>query len=490
MSALKWILLVVLLVTSTAAARRVDEIPVQRVEERRCEFRSPVDAKTECGVLIVPADYANPAAGTMELPYIIFKSTSPTPKPDPIVLPVGGPGGEAIEFPRYTFVPGYYSFLEERDFILYDQRGVGKAVPSLDCPALLDSGYAILSQPRTPEEIAALETEALIHCRQQDLADVDLRLFTTSASAADLNALRVGLGYDEWNILGVSYGSKLALVSMRDFPEGIRSVILDSNVPMQSHLWRDLPFTRSRAFRLLFDTCTADTDCNAAYPNLESTFYTTIEQMNAHPVHLKGRDVYINGAIFADVVFALLYRASDIPDIPWMIQQAAEGNEEILGYAAEIYLDSGYGVSEGYYYAIQCDGDALFTPEEETLAMGDLLNPADRINFELTVQSVYDVCEVFSTGQMNPSDNEPITSNIPALVVSGQFDPITPPEWGRMVAEGLPNSFVYEFTGVGHGVVRSNTCAFQIAAAFLNDPTTTPEADCLNSLTPPEFTLP
>lgn len=495
MRVLKWILLLGLVVASVGWQQ--DEVILPRIEKTDCDFRSPVRAETDCGVLIVPADYDDLSAGTMRLPYIIFKSTSANPRPDPIVLPVGGPGGEAVEFPRFTFVPGYYPFLEERDFILYDQRGVGEAVPSLDCPDLLERGYRILSEPHTPEELAMLEADGLINCRENDLADIDLRLFTTSASAADLNALRVALGYDEWNILGVSYGSKLALVSMRDFPEGIRSVILDSNVPMQSHLWRDLPFTRSRAFRLLFDTCAADAECSAEYPDLETTFYTAVEQMNAEPVLVEGLnrgrssyDVYVNGGLFADTIFGMLYRASEIPEIPRMIAGIAQGDKGALALVAQIYLESPFGISEGYYYAIQCDGDALFTPEADALAGSDLLNPADQVNFEWSVRSVYAVCASFTTGNIDPADNLPISSDIPALVVSGQFDPITPPEWGRMIAEGLSNSFVYEFPGVGHGVVRSNDCARQVATNFLNNPTITPDSSCIDSLTPPKFVLP
>jgi pimeloyl-ACP methyl ester carboxylesterase len=97
------------------------------------------------------------------------------------------------------------------------------------------------------------------------------------------------------------------------------------------------------------------------------------------------------------------------------------------------------------------------------------------------------LCESWAAGQAGSEENEPVTSPLPTLVLSGQYDPVTPPAWGRLAAETLENSTFYEFPGVGHGVMRSDDCGLEIGLQFLDDPSVEPDASCIKALAGPEF---
>lgn len=460
------------------------------IEAYPCHFESHVATEVQCGVLTTPENYDEPDGKQVYLPYIIFKSTSPNPHPDPVVLLVGGPGGSGTAYPQYTFNPYYEQFLHERDFILYDQRGTGRASPLLDCPNLLSLGYRQLGNPMTEAERRASSVEALLTC-QRNLINRgnDLAQYNTRTSAADLEALRIGLGYEQWNLLGVSYGSKLALTAMRDYPQGIRSVILDSTVPLQSHLWYDIAMTQRRAFDLLFADCAADPTCNIAYPDLANRFYGLIDQLNAEPalVEMGGYTFYVNGDLVADGIFQNLYRVARIVELPRLITQMAEGDLTALRPMIENYLSGPIGISEGMYYAVQCQEEVFFTPLAETLAQAEQLPLALQASYQASVEDIYAVCEGLAIPQVDARENEAVSSDIPTLILSGEYDPITPPPNGLRVAATLPNSYVYELRGIGHGVVRSSACGLTIAMNFLENPAQTPAAGCLENLTAPDF---
>ena len=182
-----------------------------------CQFQIPQGQTAECGHLVVPEDRTNSDGPTITLPFAVFKSRSDNPAPDPIVYLAGGPGEKALESVPLIFDHFFTPFLADRDVIVFDQRGAGFSDPALDCPEYQKMALDTLDQDLSVEEEASLSTEAISDCHDRLLADgANLAAYTTAENAADLSDLRQVLGYEEWNLYGGSYGTKLdSLVKTR-----------------------------------------------------------------------------------------------------------------------------------------------------------------------------------------------------------------------------------------------------------------------------------
>jgi pimeloyl-ACP methyl ester carboxylesterase len=449
----------------------------------------------ECGYLTVPEDRSRPDGPTIRLHVAMFKSRSFSPKPDPVVYLAGGPGEKALASVPLAFNERFSPFLEHRDFIMFDQRGVGFSEPALDCQEYVDMVYDILDQDLDVAEEKTLTLQAMSACRDRLTSEgVDLAAYTSAESAADLDDLRSALGYDEWNLYGISYGTRLAMTAMRDFPEGIRSVILDSSYPLQIDLYESLPAGAARAFNALFSGCAADPKCDAAYPDLEATFFLVVEQLNESPVTLsvtnpltgKSYDVLVNGDSLIGFVFELLYSANTIPLLPELIYDVHDGDYDITALLLGASLADLEFSSKGMYFSVECGEEAHFSDQEEVSAASDAY---PQLRGVFSSDSVFEICGFWGARDADPIENELVNSHIPTLVLSGEYDPITPPAFGNLVAETLDNSFVFEFPGIGHGASVSSECALSIALMFLDDPESKPDASCITPMSGPAFVV-
>jgi pimeloyl-ACP methyl ester carboxylesterase len=387
-----------------------------------------------------------------------------------------------------------------RDLILLDQRGTGYSQPSLTCPEFTALKYRTLDQNLSDAAGTALELQAARQCRARLVKQhVDLSGYTTLADAADVQDLRRALGYAQVDLYGVSYGTRLALAIMRAFPVGIRSVVLDSVVPAQTDLFSSPPASLNRVLNVLFQGCSIAATCNAAYPHLATTFYTLVQRLNAHPLTQvvrvadtgKSYKVLVTGDMVVDITFNTFYQTQLIPALPQMIAEAARGNYTYLTRLAglvEFQFDT--GISQGMYYSVECGEDAPFTTARQVTAVVQQLPPALR-SFALS-SSLPDlqVCALWGVKKASPGQRAPVTSALPTLVLSGEYDPITPPSSGALAASTLSNSFAFSFPGTGHGVFLTNRCPYRITQDFLNDPTTRPVADCIASMAEPAFAVP
>ncbi|MCB9454508.1 MAG: alpha/beta fold hydrolase [Anaerolineaceae bacterium] len=492
---LMYLLLLFLVISLPVHAQ--DDTP--SFEPGRCPFILPTGLTIDCGTVRVPADHRNPDNGELvSLQVAIIHSRSENPQPDPVVLLVGGPGGSALEYPDNTFRPNYYAFLENRDFILFDQRGVGRSEPSLDCPNFLFALYEIAGEQRPVEDYKQAESQALLTCRRQLVENgANLDLYNTTNNAADLEAIRQALGYEQWNLFGVSYGSKLALTVMRDYPNGIRSVILDSAYPLQVNLYLDFASLLGNAYRQLFDTCVAQQGCQTVYPDLETAFYELVDQFNREPARTiipmqQGAEftVYITGDMLVEGLFNLMYRKEVLPNIPQIIHALLNRDAQALSLIAQDYLDRPLGLSEAFYYSVQCAEEMQSASLDEALATGATLPQSLAGTFNRFTEDIFTLCAEWGVQPAPDRENQAVVSNIPALVLAGEFDPITPPVWGQMVSDDLANSHLYVFPGLGHGAVRSDTCPLQIALSFLDDPTGEPDSSCIATMPPMTFVVP
>ncbi|MCB1040793.1 MAG: alpha/beta fold hydrolase, partial [Acidimicrobiales bacterium] len=260
--------------TTSAAATTTAPIdwPTPTLVEGDCPMPTDeVELEVTCGTVEVPEDRLDPDSRMITLAVARIHSSSATPKPDPVVQLEGGPGFASLED-----VTGYArsKVLEERDYILWDQRGTGFSDPNLDCTETNEAVWDIFATTDPPEEEAKVIEDSLRECRARVVAaGAELDGYDTTQNAADLADLRVALGVDEWNLRGISYGSALAIETVRSHPEGIRSVLLDSIVPPDSGfgaLGRGQ--SALRAYQALYDACADDADCTAKYGDLHALF--------------------------------------------------------------------------------------------------------------------------------------------------------------------------------------------------------------------------
>jgi pimeloyl-ACP methyl ester carboxylesterase len=465
-----------------------------RYETAPCEFPVPAGVSVECGWLSVPENRASPQNGReVRLHVAIFRSTRPNPPPDPIVYLEGGPGVDALERLPLVFDVWFRPFLANRDFILYDQRGTGYSTPSLACPELTKLSFDMLPMDIRADESSRLWKEAALKCHARLVAEgIDLKQYNTLTNAADLEDLRLALGYEQWNLLGSSYGTRLALTAMREYPQGIRSVVLDSTRPLQINE-SQTPADAERAFQTLFRGCAVDPTCDAAYPDLERVFYDLVEQLNTKPVTVPGIDpftgrtyeVLINGDTMISTLFQAMYSTEIIPLLPRAIYDAARKGEFDLWVRLIMnnVSQSDY-FSYGVMYSARCYDEILFETRED-LARADEAFPHQQDVFDMA--SFWDICDAWGVGSAPPVENQPVRSAIPALILAGAYDPATPPDDGRAAAATLQNGFFFEFPASGHGVVLDGGCPLSIAFAFLDHPQRKPDATCMAQLEGPAF---
>ena len=466
-------------------------------EEAACPFDIPpgqVEGQTvECGYLVVPEDRSVPEARTIRLAVAVFHPPGGPSKPDPIIYLSGGPGGSALELIYYSYLKFAPVLAEGRDLILFDQRGVGLSEPALDCPAVLTLSFDLLDheidgKKPTDEEAFELFLQAFESC-QQDLSQVaDLSAYHTAASAADVNDLRLALGYEGVNLWGGSYGTRLALEVMRDYPEGLRSVVLDSVYPPDVNLYLESPANLDRAMDALFESCAADEVCNAAYPNLRTVFFETVDRLNESPVSGeitdpfagKSYEALLDGDTLLALLFQLLYDTDALSLLPQMIYDASQGDFDLIHTIRGTLIGQAFASSRGMMFSVQCHEELVFGSRKEFEAISASY-PELAAVFEYSVVGglAFEVCTSWGAGRADDLENRPISSDVPTLVLAGEFDPITPPAWARRAAETLSKGYAFEYPGVGHGASLARTCPRSMMLAFLDDPTRKPDDTCM-----------
>lgn len=489
--------------TPTAASAQV-EIPVATptwtetlapayeplFEEADCAFEVPAGYRPICGYLTVPEDRSQPDGRTIRLHVAIFKSTASDPEPDPVFHLVGGPGGSLLDGVSLYLERGGAEILERRDYVLFNQRGTSYSGPDLFCLPYDQYLWEAYERDLSLEEYNAGAVDELAVCltewREQG---VNLAAYNSAENAADVNDLRLALGYDRVNLYGVSYGSRLALTVMRDYPHIVRSAIIDAVYPPQVNLLTEVGVNAHRALRVLFAACAEDSACSTRYGDIESKFYEVIDRLDASPVTIpiegpyRAYSVRLDGDLFIDAMFGSLYSVRSIVYIPLMIDTAYHERYTALSEAVGGALGS--PLSHGMHFSVLCREEVPFEaaagplPEESGIP--------DRLRTHFDNVFYPDVCVVWDISPAGAVENEPVVSDVPTLVLAGRFDPITPPRWAELAAQTLSRHCYYVFPNVGHGVMRTDLCARQIGLAFLDDPTREPDTSCMGSLESIEF---
>lgn len=465
-------------------------------EQAPCPFNRPGGFAIQCGYVTVP-ESRDPAladdTNTIRLSIAIFRSVSGQSEPDPVIYLDGGPGGHSlasVEYMASTFQP----FIQNRDVIFFDQRGVGFS-GGIDCPEYTNLSYDILDEDIPFDAVMQLSNETLLDCRDQTADGVNLAAYTTAENAADVRDLVLALGYERANLIGVSYGTRLALTVLRDHPDIVRSAVIDAVLPLQANPDSEFLPNTARAFRTLFEGCAQDHACNLQYPDLERVFYETVDRLNARPERITAydfytgtdRDVLMNGDTLIGSLFGLMYQTTEIANLPRYIYEARDGVYD--GFVDDLFFNVYQGdyFDEVLFTNVGCyeetPFDSLAAAERHRAGLPETL--ADLLLAQIA--GTFDLCAAWGSPPAPPVENEPVMSDIPTLVMAGEYDPITPPEWAQLAAETLTTSYYYEFPGVGHSALFSTVCAVDITAAFINNPDNEPNADCIANLPPPLF---
>lgn len=440
----------------------------------------------ECGYVIVPERHADPEGSTIRLPVAIRKATGPDAQPDPLFLAQGGPGGDA--FSVYALLAPTSPMAENRDIVVFNQRGTKYAEPDLSCVETQEILPQVLIA--TAEEGEVLYEEALAACRERLASEgIDLSAYNSLENAADVSAIAKALGYDAYNFYGVSYGTLLGLHLMRQNPEGLRSVILDSVVPTNLNFIPATPTSENRIYDEIFANCESDPVCREAYPDLEARYFALVEKLDAEPVTLTIKDpdtgerypALLDGRGLRGLMYQLFYVPRMAAVFPKIVADMEEGDFRYLEAMWPVFAfdDS---ISEGMYYSVVCAEDADFIPSEIPLAD---LRPQIGADVVDELQSYLDACAMWDVDRLPASVDEPVTSDIPTLLLSGRFDPITPPSFAQTAADSLPNDYNLVDPLASHGVAFLSPCVNGIVREFLDDPTTRPSAACLDQQAQP-----
>ncbi len=479
--------------TPTASATPTPEPQSEPLFElTACRFDVPPGYTPECGDLIVPEDWGQPDGRRVRMHVAIFRSWHPNPAPDPVIYLTGGGGVDTFDYLPW-FLPAFgNAILQNRDLIFFNQRGMHHNYPQLLCPGLPELLQRLAAPGPNGEYIDRQEREAqqaafFADCYADLVAQgINLEMYDSVTSASDANDLRIALGYDQVNYYGSSYGTLLGLLLMRDHPQGARSVVLDSVFPPEASYLNEYGLNAYDTFRQLFDGCAADPQCNEQHPDLEARLYQVVDHLNANPrttTWNEPPEVMYDGGAFIDVIYHYLYIGEPELAIE-AIEGASAGDFSIADDTAPSTMDlNSYYIQWGFYRNRDCREEAPFSSYEDYYALMEGLPPQIVEHYKPSL--VLGLCEGWEVEPAASIENEPVASDVPALVVSGELDPITPPRWAQGAAEHLSNSFFYVFPGFGHGVTRNSECALDIMLRFFDDPTKEPDASCIDRYTEP-----
>jgi pimeloyl-ACP methyl ester carboxylesterase len=440
-----------------------------------CPLRVPPGAEADCFRLRVPESRARPNGAKLSLAVVAFHSRAARPLPDPMPWLAGGPGGSAVVL---TMSPDLYRtdvapYLGRRDVIVLEQRGNRYTSPNLVCREGEGDRDCLL-------RLAA--------------AGRDLRAYTSAASADDIEDLRRALGIERWNVLGESYGTRVAQTLMRDHPGHLRSVVLDSVISIPDDSIAETSAEVARGFERLFAGCAADVRCHAAYPDLEATLRAAFERLERTPLRLAGRafgrsyDLRLDGARLLSWVNLGLYETAAIPLLPRAIDAAARGRLDPVWRALAENWEVAIPqlLARGLLDAVYCNEEVPFTDERRLEAV-DAANAG--VSWLFSGRSYLELCAELPPFRPDPIESRPVRSDAPTLLLTGEYDPVTPPDESRRAARTLTHAYLFEFPGLGHWVNPVHPCPRQILLAFLDTPSRRPDAACIRRMTGPRWAL-
>jgi pimeloyl-ACP methyl ester carboxylesterase len=458
-----------------------------QLELSGCELRQALDLtliQAECGRLAVPENPAAPRGRQIELRVAVVPAISTRKRPDPLFILAGGPGMAATSF-YASVAPVFDRIHRDRDIVLVDQRGTGGS-NALDC----ESSEEDLYLSTTPEIVA--ETE---RCLRMLGAHADVRFYTTSLAVQDLDRVRAALGYDRINLYGSSYGTIVAQQYLRRFPGRVRSVILDGVVPPQMALGATSALDAQAALSSIFSRCVREPACHAHFGDPAAAYRQVRDELAGHPVWVDLTDP-TSGEPYrlqftSDHLVMVLRLASYTPELAALLPldlHEAGASADFAPLAGQFLLiDRVYGdaIAEGMNDTVVCSEDVPFyhvNAEERTELAKTFLGTSQ-------LDGLQAICRIWPQGPVDPDFHLPLHSDVPALLLSGSNDPITPPRYAEQASGGFAHSLSLVIPGFGHGQL-TDPCMAGVMAQFVARASVSGlDTACTRNLSPMPFFL-
>ena len=431
-----------------------------------------------CADFPVPENRDDPHSRTIKLKLALLRSSAQVASKDMLVFLAGGPGQAATDSAG-AIAMMLDPLRAHRDVLLLDQRGTGGS-NALSCKESHDA-----VTPGDDSFDADKMRAAAADCLKQLASHADPRYYTTTVAAQDLEDVRKALGAPQFDLVGVSYGTRMAQQYLMRYPDAVRSVVLDSVVPNTLALGEDFARNLDDALKAQFARCTAEPACRKQFGDPDQTLYQLRDALRANPHEVSFRDPQsyqtvkrvLNEYSLASVVRMFAYTPATAALLPLSIDAAAHGDVgPLLGQAKILSGELSELMGSGMQYSVICSEDAdLLTPRPQD---------ANTMLGTHMVDALKAVCSVWPKGTRPADFHQPLKTDKPVLLLAGQYDPVTPPRYADEVAKGLPNARVLMLKGQAHSVM-STGCMPELVQHFVEklDPKTL-DASCLDRLQP------
>ena len=433
--------------------------------------------EAQCTTLEVPENHDAPDGRKIDLAIALVPARGMA-EADPIYLIAGGPGQSAIEsFP--VVASAFSDVRRNRHVVLVDARGTGGSHP-LQCPGFTDEETLADPANETPEATVRLTEQ----CRDQLQKTSDLRFYTTGDHVRDLDLVRERIGVDRINLVGVSYGTRVAQQYAAAFPQHTRAVVLDSVVPNSLVLGQDHARNLEDALDAQFKRCRGDQACltNLGDPRQQLTLVRERLQAGGiapvryrDPVSGEWREEVPRFGHLAGLLRMYAYQPSMAATLPLVLHEAAQQRyESLLAQSRMLSSQMGDAMAIGMGLSVSCSEDAAeFTggDADKDTVLGNLL-----------LDTMQRQCAVWPRGARAANFREPLAGDVPVLAISGELDPVTPPRYGDEVVASLPNGRHLVLPGQGHSVLGTG-CMPKLFAQFVESADAKAlDASCLERL--------
>jgi pimeloyl-ACP methyl ester carboxylesterase len=419
-----------------------------------------LDGDTRCGTYEVFENRDAKSGRTIKLKIVVLKALNGTPAPDAIFPLAGGPGAPATSMVDLAHDEILAPARQDHDIVFVDQRGTGGSNP-LVCDVGDD-----------PRDMAAffgdiLPIEKVQACRNKLQAIADLRLYTTPIAMDDLDEVRSALGYDKIDLLGVSYGTIAAQVYLRQHAEHARSAFLVGVAT--PNIKQPLLFPRSaqHAMDMLYTDCARDPVCHSTFPDLQKEFEAVLHRFDNGPLTMKFIDpitrkkieVKVARSNFVERIRLAMYSTESQAFVPLIIHRAYV-NDYLPFEKAALVLSPGADVSRGVYFTITCSEGVRFISDSDVVneTRGTYVGP-ERVTRHIKA------CQEWPKGEIAPSYIEPVKSDVPVLMISGEVDGSSPTWFGESAVKFLSNGRQIKIRYLGHQI--EGACLSDIFKSFV-----------------------
>ncbi len=445
-----------------------------------------IQEELRCGTYQVWEDREARRGRRIALNVVVLPALGPRPADDAIVYFAGGPGSAATREGR--FLAEDKVLRRGRDVLLVDQRGTGKSNP-LDCDFY---GPASHAKGGDPKLLAGdlFPPAAVRQCRARLSRTADLRLYTTALGMDDVDEVRAWLGYPQVDLVGISYGTQAAQVYLRRHPGVVRSVMLEGVAPVDELIPLHHAYAGKRAIDLLFAECAADAACHAAFPRLAQELQAVMERVD-RGVKVRLPDAGTGGTVevvpsrglIAEGLRFLGY-GNGARKLPLVVHQAFAGDmAQLVTVAIDRRSELDRILSMGMNFSVTCAEDLPFI-DAATAARAT----AGTLLGDYRIREQKRVCADWPRGSIPPDAHQLVHSTVPVLLLSGERDPVTPPEFGERVAGELPNSLHVVVPHSGHG--SDAPCVEGIVRRFVERASVRGlDVSCVAKTPPPRFVV-